>query len=358
MTRNNYSQKTNHILFIFLIAIIITSPCVFFFPKLVSIKVFSAEKNLKINFRNNYGLKNKYITANKHIRDKIFQRQLIPDRAIDLKNGWYVIGDAFSNALSESKGLIIFSKKELEQIKKNLIKKKQWLLKKNISFYVSIAPNKLTVYDTLVPIHGSNTTKLKQLDSLCKSINVNFINLGTKFKDYGDLQLYHKTDTHWNENGALLGYLESIELIKKDFPNYTFKKFDIRNLKHHTTDTLLSDLLRILKKEKNENFIHITLDTINAKITHKKLPIPEKYKNLKTAPSLYEKRYINHTKKLKFLAFRDSFFDYCDFIYAESFGESLFIWDHFFDKEIINKESPDIVFFEIVERNIDLLLEE
>jgi len=83
------------------------------------------------------------------------------------------------------------------------------------------------------------------------------------------------------------------------------------------------------------------------------LPVPDQYF---FASKQYEERYASENNKLKILVFRDSFFGaYSKFI-ADSFGESVFIWRHNFNKNLIEKEKPNIVFYEIIERNIDILL--
>lgn len=69
----------------------------------------------------------------------------------------------------------------------------------------------------------------------------------------------------------------------------------------------------------------------------------------------YEKRYKSSVNNLKALIFRDSFSDAMIKFLKHSFGETVFIWHYTLDKELIEKEKPDIVIQIIVERNIEQL---
>ena len=84
----------------------------------------------------------------------------------------------------------------------------------------------------------------------------------------------------------------------------------------------------------------------------KKLLVPDNYFR---ASNNYEYRYKGKGK-LKVLVFRDSFSTSMIQFLKEYFGESIYIWHHDFNKEIIEQEKPDIVITEIIERDIDVLI--
>jgi len=312
---------------------------------------------VRLSFRDAYVGRDVLLNLNKSLKENVFNSQLIRDRAINTNNGWYVVGDAFSNALSESKGLLVFSPNELNELKTMLNQRKLWLDQQGIKFYISIAPNKLTTYDTLIPISKNNRLKkMQQLDSLCQQLGIPFINLGQDFDKYPNLRLFHKTDTHWNDQGAFVAYNTVINRFKKDFPNKKFKDFKIEELQKTITRTLQGDLTKMLKIDTKEEFIHLKLDTTFAKhLKEKKHQIPENY--WKKEVEHYELRYTNDKQTKKILVFRDSFWGYCNPFFIENFNETLLIWDYVFDKELVKKEKPDIILYELVERNIDYLLD-
>ena len=81
------------------------------------------------------------------------------------------------------------------------------------------------------------------------------------------------------------------------------------------------------------------------------LKIPRGYK---ADPKNYEVRYKStRVNGPKILVFRDSFSNKLKAYLPYNFSEIIFISNnHKFDKTIIEKENPDIVLHEIVERNI------
>ncbi|APY01381.1 alginate O-acetyltransferase AlgX-related protein [Lacinutrix venerupis] len=338
-----------------LIFVLIFSPMVLSIINLGVQKIINPGKKVKLSFKNNYIPKDQLLSLNRNIKETLFGTQLIPERAVKLKNGWFVIGDFFSDALSESKGLIVFSKEEINQLKNILIERNSWLEKNNIKFYLTVPPNKLTVYDSLIPIRKRDrNTKMEQIDSLCQAIGVPFINLGEDFKNHPDKRLYHKTDTHWNDYGGFYGYSTAIKRFEKDFPNQKFKHFDFNKLEKFTTNTLHGDLAKITQIDNKEEYLHLKLDTTFAEvIKEKKYPIPEGYNK---EPSNFELRFKNSKGNLKLLAYRDSFFGYCNPFFIENFEETVLFWDHNFNKDVILNEKPDIVIIEVLERDLDILL--
>lgn len=313
------------------------------------------EKKVSLNFKRNFPLKSDLFDLYSKIKTDVFNTNPLNEKVIDIKNGWKFLGNSYSNALSESKGLVVFSRKELKQLKQNLLERKRWLNEQKIEFYIAIAPNKHSVYGDMIPIKKyDRLTKIQQLDSLCKTININFINLGNQFPKDKSQRLYHKTDSHWNDYGGYYGFRSSMAMITQDFKNETFKLFTLDDLNLEIINEPIGDLNEMLQLKKNEAFIHLNLKNGPKAIAQKKiLAIPFGYYK---DPNFYETRYKTHINDLKLMVMNDSFFGYYGKYLAENFGESVFIWNYLFDKDLIASEKPNILYHEVVERDIDFLL--
>ena len=83
------------------------------------------------------------------------------------------------------------------------------------------------------------------------------------------------------------------------------------------------------------------------------LDVPLNYKRKKVD---YEFRFYNPNKKLKVLVFRDSFSNAMKELYAATFNEVVFIWEPKFSQELVERENPDIVIIEFVERLIPKMI--
>ena len=207
----------------------------------------------------------------------------------------------------------------------------------------------------MIPIKKmGRKTKLEQLDSLCNKIGVQFINLGAHFPTNDSLRLYHKTDSHWNHLGGFYAFTSKMETISNDFKTKKFNLHTLDDIEIETFNAPIGDLNRALFLEQNEEFINVKLKNPFSftKIENRLVPPFD----FRFGAKNYEERYTSNINDLKIIVLRDSFFGaYFEFI-ADNFGESIFVWRHNFNKELIISEKPNIVCYEIVERNLDILL--
>jgi hypothetical protein len=344
-------------IFIFIYILIISIPLILVNLRIKVDPITPNEKKISMNFKRNFPLKSDLFNVYSTIKTDVFGANPLQEKAIDIKNGWKFLGNSFSNALSESKGLVVFSPSELKILKKKLEDRQQWLSERNIKFYLAVAPNKHSIYGDMIPIKKYNrNTKMEQLDSLCQTINVPFINLGSQYPDKDDIRLYHKTDSHWNDYAGYFGYKSTMDIISKDFPRTRFKPFSLDDLEMKIINEPIGDLNEMLQLKKSEDFIHLNFKNPPQAIQEANiLDIPFGYYK---DPSFYETRYKNPINDLKILIFNDSFFGYYGKYLSENFGNSVFIWNYKFDKDLISSEKPDILYHQIVERDVDFLLED
>ena len=252
--------------------------------------------------------------------------------------------------------LAIFSKKDiqyhLEKIAGIIQNRKDFLDVHNIKFYIAIAPNKQSVYDKYL-LEGrynpdNNIQLLKRY--LKDKINFNLIDLKEAIDPFKDsLQLYYKTDSHWNGIGAFLAFNKLSAVIKDDYPLFRPYTFDDYLVKR--TNCVRHDLSEMLKMKIWED--EITLEpkfAENGIVQDSKLKIPFNFGMEKKS---YEKRFMNTKKKYKILVFRDSFTTAMVPFFKENFGSSLLLWDFDFNKQLILEEKPDIVLYIIAERLVN-----
>lgn len=342
--------------FIVLVILILSLPLCL---KVIGVKVEPSDKTQKkisLNFKRNFPLKEDLLKVYRDIKLEVLHTNPLPHKVINVSDGWKFLGDNFSNVLSESKGIINFSKKEIDTLKKKLVNRMEWCQTNNIKFYLAVPPNKHSVYGELIPIAKSNkSTKMQQLDSLASAIGLNFINLGSKFSKHKSThQLYFKTDTHWNDYGGFYGFKSTIEAIKKDFKDTNFKDFTLSDMEETIGNKDIGDLNKMLMLKKDEPYTFLKFKTPETAIQlEKKLEVRKGYHN---DPSIFENRTKSETNDLKILIFHDSYMGFYSKYLKENFGSSVFIWDFVLDKELILNEKPDILYHEILERDLDLLL--
>ena len=148
-----------------------------------------------------------------------------------------------------------------------------------------------------------------------------------------------------------------MNIISRDFKNKRFNNYSLEEdieIKNNV-DLDAGDLNQMLLQDKNELSIQLNISNPISVITkEKKLTVPENYPN---NDDLYETRYSSNINNLKVLLFCDSFSKVYKKFIQQNFGSTVFIRDHKFEESLITNEKPDIVLYEIVERDIDLLLD-
>ncbi|BDS14845.1 alginate O-acetyltransferase AlgX-related protein [Aureispira anguillae] len=298
-------------------------------------------------YSDNFVLKASLFKSYYAIQTNLFGVNALPRKVVKGNNGWFFLGNSYSNVITESKGIDAFKEEELQKIKKKLLQKKAWLKARNIDFYVAVAPNKHSIYGEELPIQKSQQlTKLEQLKALFNPEELNFIDLSDSFPKTPIQRLYHKTNTHWNDYGAYWGYKALASSIKQQYPKLLIPTLDSFELLTEISDQEdLTGMLNIKVKEER-----IVLQPKNSIAQEKKstLAVPKNTKN-------YVFNYTSTANKIKVLAFRDSFFTNLMKFMNETFGETVYIW-RLFDEEVIKIEQPDIVILEIIERDLDNLL--
>ena len=142
--------------------------------------------------------------------------------------------------------------------------------------------------------------------------------------------------------------MKSIKPEFKNIKSVSLNEVDIKTKISWKED--LTNMLDISVKEIGEYY---SVKNPKSQKIKSRLTIPDNYKR---NPDTYERRYKSNSNDLKVLIFRDSFSSAMEKYLAESFGETVFIWSSIIDKKLIEKEKPDLVIHEIIERNIDVLL--
>jgi len=335
-------------------------------PGIVSVCTF--EKDIYSNYLQGDSISAHTSAFDQYFKDKFFGRSFFyrtnsyikrsylnisskPQKVITGKDGWLFLGNSFENVLHESLGYRYFTKDQIAKVQIKLINYKEWLNERGIKFYCSIAPNKHTIYPEYLPYTQSGLPR--QLEQLKMQLEVenNFtlIDLrGHLLPEKGKQRLFKKTDTHWNDFGAFYASKLLLENIQADFP-----EVPVWGLDDFSQDSIvsfhqdLSDMLRLPIKESNIKLSFI--DTCAQKVEKQLIAFRPK----QSERGYYEKRFKCKKRNLKLVMLRDSFGSAMLPFLANAFGESLFIWDTAFDKELIEREQPDVVVLEIIERHLE-----
>lgn len=343
----NLSKRINELLVTFIVTLFI----------LINIYGLFAFKQKTIilslvSLRDNFPGKEYFVSKYNSIKLNCFHENPIPGRIIIGKDGWYFLGDFFEKGNSISLGLTKYNEQELELVSNKILERNSFLAKLNIKFYVAIAPNKQSVYDKYLfegKYDTANNTQLLKI-KLKNKYNFGLIDLKENLDLLKDsIQLYYKTDTHWNGLGAFIGFSRICSEIRKDFPEFSPWKIEDYSIKKAPPFQL--DLTALLKVPVLEE--GLILEPKFSPTGIRKASVLQIPYNFIFDKSWYEYRLENTKKRLKILVFRDSFSSALIDYFKESFGSAILLWDFNFNKQLIIDEKPDIVLYLVSERFVD-----
>lgn len=116
-----------------------------------------------------------------------------------------------------------FSEAELKEWSRVLSAKHDRLEEKGIEYLFVFAPNKHLIYPEKLPESMNRVREYSRVDQLVQYLDehtdVPFLDLRPPlFEAKQELRPYHRTDTHWNDWGAYVGYAAIVDYVRERFP--------------------------------------------------------------------------------------------------------------------------------------------
>lgn len=264
------------------------------------------------------------------------------------KNGWlFYAGNA---EIEDCRHITRFSQEQLHRWSVNYNLKKKWLEQQGIQYLLVIAPNKSSVYPEYLPNALKSVRDVSALDEFItymqKNSEVDVIDLRESLiSAKAGEAVYFKTDTHWNNYGAFVAYLEIMKAVTTWFPNLKYLK--VADFKIDKKPSPAGDLAGMIGGQELMSDYQYHFEPKKA-FTASVVEKSEKVRGTFTM----EKKDSNLPRAT---IFRDSFFIALVPFVAENFRSSTYYWETWDTKtpmnEIINRHRPDIVIEEVVERN-------
>lgn len=327
------------------------------FPKINSgIKLSEFPKKFGDFYNDQFGFRNILLQAYAAILGKVFNQSLVDKSVIRTDKDWYFHNEAryVKPNYKYYYDRIIFSDKQLAAISDIFLAEKNYLDQKNIRYLYVIVPDKEVVYPEYYPFPNfinANIQTAQIINALNKK-GIPTLFLGPQMieaKKTTDILLYLKEDAHWNQLGAFFGYQAVINKLKEYFPSIETLQLSDFNIKINSDDP---------NREYDLNRIKSLIKTPN-EATEKKAD----------SVGFYDKEdVLSKINKInKVIIYGDSFFYPGEWPYTG--GALYFLKNNFknteafllsigeLDKELIEKEKPDIFIRETVQRNLYRLID-
>lgn len=179
----------------------------------------------------NFGLRAKLIALNSLVRYAFGTSSV--KNVVAGNDGWLYYAYDYEKLLEQHTGADIFNIDSLDHWIRTFEAVQDWMHRRNIAFYITVAPDKPTIYPEHLPAYPQGrTTRLQQISERLKVLDskLDFIDPRPALLQAkaGHL-LYPKRDSHWTQRGSLIVYTELMGRVKQRFPDLPvlgFNDFD------------------------------------------------------------------------------------------------------------------------------------
>jgi hypothetical protein len=328
-------------------------------PEFRLMKIFDFPSEFDLYYNDNFSYRRTLIRWYNRMKVRWLKVSPMRDKLMLGKDGWiFWTGD---RVLRDYDGSWQYTGEELERIKDTLVQRRDWLEKKGAAFYLIVAPNKHTIYPEYLPYNIKKFSRKSRLDNLLEYLR---LNTDIKIIDVREAllrekaaeRLYYKLDTHWNHYGAFIAYRELISEVARDFPRVrplSITDFNIKKQPRKTGE--LGVMLALGSELEEENII------LEPRGGYAALEAPYLYDEAGSPYASYGvTKETNQDGLPGLVMFRDSFSSALVPFLSENFRRSVYLWTHNFSSalEVIEREKPEVVIHELVERFQHYLLHE
>jgi hypothetical protein len=265
------------------------------------------------------------------------------------REGWLFFGD--KNAIDHYRGVAPLSDFELSRWQRVLEKRRDALAQRGVRYLLVLVPDKNLIYPEYMPENLPRATPVHPLDQLAhhmdENSDVEVLDLRQALEEAKpDRRLFHRTDSHWNDEGAFVAYSAMLDRLSPMLP--VLDNQPRPEMKRETSEVPGLGLARIvgMAYEFPEEVTTVQAVSPQSRIARK-----------------YRSRYKERLERLqpvahgvegssypRALMFRDSFANALIPYLSEHFERILYVWDRDVDVALVDIEKPDVVIQEIVGR--------
>jgi len=249
-----------------------------------------------------------------------------------------------------------FQPAELRKWRSVLEARTSWLGQRNCQYLFVVAPEKQSVYSQYLPNwlpeYPQVHTRTAQLIDFVRGgpAAANIFDLGDPLRTVAaHEQVFYRTDTHWNDDGAFVAYTAIIRILSERFPG--MEPLPPSRLRRTTSNIQGRDLARLLGVARHVTDEQPSIFVVDAQARNvsEQIEINECERMGGFSPAVYEN--ANHTLP-KAIVFGDSFSWSMHPWLAEHFSRLVYLPEHVLDPAVIEREKPDVVIHELVERKL------
>jgi hypothetical protein len=267
------------------------------------------------------------------------------------RDGWLFYAD--DGAMQDYAEAPPFTVVELEVWRHTLQDISDWLRGQGIAYLFVIAPDKHVIYPEYMP-HTIRRAAVSRIDQLVSDLRqhstVRVLDLrpsllASKSRE----RLYHRTDTHWNDRGAFVGYQSIVDALSEEISTLhsaSHSAFEPRVVRSAGLD--LAGMLGLTEVLSEDDLVLVPKRPAAARI------LEPQYPNRRLTHARIVTEAPNRGPRA--VVFMDSFGPGLVPFLSEDFSRVVYLWQDNMDPQVVQQERPQVVIQELVGRALSKLV--
>jgi hypothetical protein len=308
---------------------------------------------IESDFNDHFGFRKQLVRWNNLWKGQLFRGAARQEVLIG-QDGWLFYGG--QRMMENWTRNETWSAKDLENWRRLLETRRDWLRARGISYIFVVPPDKHTIYPEFLPAwmeKPSKPSKFRQLvDYMRTRSTVEIPDLSQALIEAKKTRIdYLKTDTHWNIYGGFVAYRAMLQALSRQMPALQPLPLDTYNWKCLPSRPAGDCAIMLGSPEsysETETVAPVALKPLSSpKLLYDPVRLPQKGP-AETWPCYT----LNEKASGKAIVFHDSYAvagSWYSFL-GQHFREVVYIWHPDWDRSLIEREKPDVVIDEMLER--------
>jgi len=264
------------------------------------------------------------------------------------QDGWYFYGE--DGSIDDYARVDPLTPAAQDNWREAVARTRDWLRQRDIPYVFFIAPDKYAVYPEMMPDTIRVVNPVSRTDGLYEALAHSGVAIdvrGALMNARTRERIFQKTDTHWNDRGALVAYQAIIEAVRRQVPATppAWTRDDFEEVTREVDGMDLAGMMGLTRVIREIDFTLAPKRPRQARVVEP----------AGADPGAQEGRLVTEipgSSLPRAVIFRDSFVSRLVPFLSEHFSRAVYLWQNDFDADVVTAEHADVVIQEIVGRHL------
>jgi hypothetical protein len=264
------------------------------------------------------------------------------------REGWFFYGE--DQSIEDYANVEPMTPEALRNWRETVVRARDWLTARGIPYVFTIAPDKHVIYAEEMPDTLARVGDVSRADQLFTTLQDTGLAVDVRaslFDAKAHERIYQKTDTHWNDRGAIVAYQRIIGAVRARVPRTpaAWTRDDFEPVEQIAAGMDLAGMMGLKRVLTEVNLTLVPRRPRRARVVE-----PAGAESTAEEGRLVTE--IDDPTLPRAVIFRDSFVSRLVPFLSEHFSRAVYLWQNDFDADVVTKEHPDVVIQEIVGRHL------